>query len=83
MIEIYKIKIIRKDTNTQDKKKVYESKAKFMKYGKDMFNRHHNKTFYYNNKQGLYCEIYQMSDDSKWTRIGIPMEFMTESEDER
>jgi hypothetical protein len=73
MIEVYKIKIIRKDKNTQYRKKVYESKAKFLKYGKEMFERHHNVKFY---NLETYCKIFQMNNESKWVELDIPKEFI-------
>jgi len=39
MIEVFKIKIIRKDYGASIYEKEYYSKAKFMKYGKDIYER--------------------------------------------
>ena len=72
MIEVFKIKIIRKYCNTQYKKKEYYSKAKFMKYGKEIYSRYHNVRFY--NSLETYCEIYKLKDDS-WELIEVPKEF--------
>ena len=73
MLEVYKIKIIRKDTNTQYKKKVYETTEKFVKYGTEMFKRHHNVKFY--NSLETYCEIYKLTNDG-YEKIDIPKEFL-------
>jgi len=69
---IYKIKIIRKDTDTQYKKKIYESFNKYIKYGKDFHKRFHN-IKHYNNLE-TYVEHYKMIT-GKWIKIDIPEEF--------
>jgi pyruvate/oxaloacetate carboxyltransferase len=68
----YKIKIIRKDTNTQYNKKVYETFDKFTKYGKDIVKRFHNIN-HYNNLE-TFVECYKMVNE-KWLKIDIPEHF--------
>ena len=41
-MKMFKIKVIRKDYNTQIAKKIYEGTKKFTKYGSDYYKRKHN-----------------------------------------
>ena len=66
---MFKIKVIRKDYNTQVDKKMYESSTKFIKYGADYYKRKHNKS---NNahRTEAYCKCFKMnSETEKWEEI--------------
>lgn len=70
---VYKIKLISEDYNTQIEKKIYENKKSFLKYGKEYFDRKHGTD--YNSKNMLaYIKCYIMSED-EWVEINIPNEF--------
>lgn len=68
---MYKIKLVRVDYNTQIEKKIYESKAKFLKYGLKYYNRKHN------NKRNTYrtlayCKFYKLDTiTEKWYEISL------------
>ena len=68
---MYKIKLVRVDYNTQIEKKVYESKAKFLRYGLDYYNRKHNNK--YNPAHTLaYCKFYKLDTNTeKWVEISL------------
>ena len=66
---MFKIKVIRKDYNTQVDKKIYEGTKKFIKYGSDYYKRKHNNS---NNAHGTvtYCKCFKMnSETEKWEEI--------------
>lgn len=42
---MFKIKLIRKDYNTQIEKKIYENTKKFIKYGAEYYRRKHNNKY--------------------------------------
>lgn len=68
---MYKIKLVRVDYNTQIEKKVYESKAKFIKYGLDYYNRKHNNVC--NPARTLaICKFYKLNTETeKWYEISL------------
>lgn len=68
---MFKIKLIRKDYNTQIAKKTYESTNKFNRYGKDYFKRKHNNSYNAHHTEA-YCKLYKMDDNEKWIEIQIP-----------
>lgn len=66
---MFKIKVIRKDYNTQIDKKIYKTTNKFIKYGSDYFRRKHNTdcNAYY---AEAYCKCFKMnSETEKWEEI--------------
>ena len=66
---MFKIKVIRKDYNTQVDKKIYEGPKKFIKYGSDYYKRKHNTS---NNAHSTeaYCKCFKMnSETEKWEEI--------------
>lgn len=78
LIETYKVKVLSnfsyrdRDHFTQVKKKVYESKSKFMRYGKDIYLRHSGTII----SREYKTECYQMGVDGKWHLIDTPIEFL-------
>ena len=71
---MYKIKLIRKDFNTQIEKKIYETTNKFNKYGKEYFIRKNNNS-YNCMRAEAYCKIYKLNSNEKWEEIEIPIDF--------
>lgn len=68
---MFKIKVIRADKNTQIDKKIYESTAKFLKYGVDYYNRKHdNSNNVYRTK--AYCKCFKINiETEEWIEIDI------------
>lgn len=81
---MFKIKVIRKDYNTQIDKKIYETTNKFIKYGSDYFRRKHNTNCnsYY---AEAYCKCFKMNHETeKWEEINPEDYFdITKNEDYR
>ncbi len=74
MLEAYKI-IKRGETSKRQLKKwEYIGKDKFLKYGKDIYNRHHNKRYVFE-KENYLCEFYKLNSENKWIKIETPKEF--------
>lgn len=68
---MYKIKLVRVDRNTQIEKKVYESKAKFLRYGLDYYNRKHNKKRNLSRTLAV-CKFYKLDiETEKWVEISL------------
>ena len=79
LIETYKLKIVidnpvyKNRKFRQYKKKNYESKAKFLRYGKDIFKRFDGREM---NGSFFKVESWQMGTDGKWKQIETPKEFL-------
>lgn len=68
---MFKIKVIRADKNTQIDKKIYESTAKFLKYGIEYYNRKHDNSNNSHRTQA-YRKCFKMCiETEEWIEIDI------------